>query len=44
MPNTLIISLKRFEFDYNHMQRLKVNDYFEFPTELNLKKWTIHGI
>lgn len=41
LPNTLIISLKRFEFDYNRMQRLKVNDYFEFPTELNLKKWTL---
>lgn len=31
LPNTLVITLKRFEFDYNTFQRVKVNDYFEFP-------------
>jgi hypothetical protein len=40
LSNTVIINLKRFEFDYNSMQRLKVNDYCEFPMKLNLKPWT----
>lgn len=40
LPNTFVITLKRFEFDYNQMVRMKVNDYFEFPLEINLFKWT----
>jgi hypothetical protein len=31
LPNTVVIHLKRFEFDYNTMLRHKMNDYFEFP-------------
>ena len=30
MPNILIIVLKRFDFNYETMQRLKINDYCEF--------------
>ena len=44
LSNTVIINLKRFEFDYNAMQRLKVNDYCEFPMEINFKPWTKEGI
>lgn len=40
LPNNLIITLKRFEFDLNTMMKMKINDYFEFPLQLNLKKWT----
>lgn len=40
LPNTLILTLKRFEFDYTQMQKVKINDYFEFPKTLNMKKWT----
>ncbi|CAD8161453.1 unnamed protein product [Paramecium pentaurelia] len=40
LPNTFIFTLKRFEFDYNRMLKLKVNDYFEFPSEINMFKWT----
>jgi ubiquitin C-terminal hydrolase len=40
LPHHFIITLKRFEFDYNTMTRLKINDYFEFPMEIDLKKWT----
>lgn len=40
----MIINLKRFEFDYNTMQRLKVNDHCEFPTQINFKPWTKEGI
>lgn len=36
--------LKRFEFDFSIMQKVKVNDYLEFPMELNLKPWTKQGI
>lgn len=42
--NTLIINLKRFEFDFNTLQKYKVNDYCEFPMELNIKPWTKEGI
>lgn len=40
----MAINLKRFEFDFNTMQRLKVNDYCEFPERINFKKWTKEGI
>lgn len=36
--------MKRFEFDYNTMQRFKVNDYCEFPEHINFKPWTKEGI
>ena len=36
LPKNLVISLKRFEFDYDQMVRRKINDYFEFPLQLNL--------
>ena len=44
LPNTLILTLKRFEFDYNLMQKVKINDFFEFPKVLNMKKWTKQGV
>lgn len=44
LSNTVIIHLKRFEFDFTRMTRIKVNDYCEFPTLLNLKPWTKDGI
>ena len=37
LPNILVIALKRFEFDYNTMLKYKLNNYFEFPFELNMK-------
>lgn len=40
----VVINLKRFEFDYNTMQRLKVNDYCEFPERINFRQWTKEGI
>lgn len=36
LPNYLIVALKRFEFDYNTMTKQKINDYCEFPQNLNL--------
>ena len=40
MGNEIIIHLKRFEFDFITFQNNKLNDYLQFPLELNLKKWT----
>jgi ubiquitin carboxyl-terminal hydrolase 9/24 len=40
LPNHLIVTLKRFEFDYERMIKLKVNDYCEFPQNLNLQQYS----
>ncbi|KAL7720742.1 ubiquitinyl hydrolase 1 [Entamoeba marina] len=34
--NTLILHIKRFEFDFTTLDRIKINDRFEFPRELDL--------
>ena len=44
LPQHLIIALRRFEFDYDKMVRVKVNDYCEFPTDLNLEPYTQEGL
>jgi hypothetical protein len=40
MPNILIITLKRFEFDYDNHSRHKLNDYFEFPLDLDMHRYS----
>lgn len=40
LPNILIVVLKRFEFNYDSMKKIKVNDYCSFPTELDMRKFT----
>jgi ubiquitin carboxyl-terminal hydrolase 9/24 len=40
LPRVLIVVLKRFEFDYETMAKIKVNDYCEFPQELNMEAYT----
>ena len=42
--NTMVFNLKRFEYDYNTMQRKKINDFVEFPEIIDLKPWTKEGI
>ena len=44
LPNTLILHLTRFEFDYNTFQEVKVNDRFEFKTSLNMRPYTKEGL
>jgi len=44
LPPTLIIQLKRFEFDLETLNRKKINDYFSFPMELNMFPYTEEGI
>ena len=40
LPNKLVLVLKRFEFDYDNMVKYKLNDYFEFPNELDMFPYT----
>ena len=44
LPNTLLVHLKRFEFDYETMQRLKIKSRFEFPMDLDMSPFTVEGI
>ena len=39
LPRILLFVLKRFEFDYNSIQKVKINDYYEFPLELDMAKY-----
>ena len=43
LPHTLVICLKRFEFDYETMLKFKLNKYFEFPFQLNMKDYMIEN-
>ena len=40
LPRILIFVLKRFEFNYNTMTKTKINDYYEFPLDLDMTKYT----
>jgi ubiquitin C-terminal hydrolase len=40
LRNTVVINLKRFEFDYQQMQHTKINDYLEFPEQIDFNQWT----
>ncbi len=44
LPESLIIHLKRFEFDFELMQQIKINDRYEFPMELDLYPYTKEGV
>ena len=44
LPETLLILLKRFEFDLETMERKKVNDYFEFPIELGKRARSLRKV
>lgn len=44
LPRYLIIALKRFEFDFDRMIRVKLNDYCEFPIDLNMEPFTQEGL
>jgi ubiquitin C-terminal hydrolase len=43
LPKILVICLKRFEFDYETMLKFKLNKYFEFPFQLNMKDYMIEN-
>jgi ubiquitin carboxyl-terminal hydrolase 9/24 len=39
LPNVLILVLKRFEFNYDTMTKIKVNDYCEFPEDISMEAY-----
>ena len=43
LPNILVISLKRFDYDYRTMTKFKLNNYFEFPPELDMSEYIINS-
>ena len=43
LPNILVISLNRFEFNYDTMLKYKLNSYFEFPLQLDMKDYLIEN-
>ncbi|GIL73346.1 hypothetical protein Vretifemale_3533 [Volvox reticuliferus] len=44
LPHTLVIHLKRFEYDHLNMTRYKLRDRFEFPVVLDMFKYTADGL
>lgn len=44
LSNTLVMHLKRFEFNYDTFQREKVNDRYEFPDELDTYPYSAEGV
>ena len=39
LPPVLTLQLKRFDLNYETMQRVKLNDYVEFPIVLNMNPY-----
>ncbi|KAK0645991.1 hypothetical protein B0T16DRAFT_412380 [Cercophora newfieldiana] len=44
IPDNLIFHLKRFDFNLRTLQRSKINDYFSFPTKIDMRPYTIDHI
>jgi ubiquitin C-terminal hydrolase len=44
LPNVLIFTLRRFDFDMDTMNRVKLNNFCEFPMTLNMEPYTIEGV
>lgn len=43
MSNTIIFHLMRFDFDLATYRKRKLNEYFNFPMRINMKRWTKSG-
>ena len=44
LPNIMVFALRRFDFDLDTMSRRKLNDYCEFPMEIDLLEYTAEGL
>lgn len=44
LPDNLIFHLKRFEYAFDIGKRIKVNDWFQFPREIDLFPYTMGNI
>lgn len=40
----MIVTLKRFEFDYETMEKFKLNTYCSFPENINFLPYTKEGL
>ncbi|KAF5561945.1 hypothetical protein FNAPI_3407 [Fusarium napiforme] len=41
VPDNVIFHLKRFDFNLRTLQRNKINDYFSFPDQIDMRPYTI---
>lgn len=44
LPDMLILSLKRFDLDYNTFETVKLNSRCAFDQNLSMKKYTLEGV
>ena len=44
LPNMLVLSLKRFDLDYNTFETVKINSRCSFDQTLNMKRYTLEGV
>ncbi|KAI1074724.1 hypothetical protein F5B20DRAFT_429744 [Whalleya microplaca] len=44
IPNNLIFHLKRFDFNLRTLTRSKINDYFPFPSKIDMQPYTIEHL
>ena len=44
LPPVLILHLKRFEFDFEAMKKVKLDDNFEFPQTINMRPYTVDAL
>ncbi|KAK8125449.1 uncharacterized protein PG998_001208 [Apiospora kogelbergensis] len=44
IPDNLIFHLKRFDFNLRTLQRSKINDYFPFPSKIDMQPYTIEHL
>lgn len=44
LPDMLVLSLKRFDLDYNTFETVKLNSRCEFGQTLNMKQYTLEGV
>lgn len=44
IPNALIFHLKRFEFNLRAQSRSKINEYFAFPTRIDMRPYTVQHL
>ncbi|ENH73136.1 Ubiquitin carboxyl-terminal hydrolase 34 [Fusarium oxysporum f. sp. cubense race 1] len=44
VPNNVIFHLKRFDFNLRTLQRNKINDYFSFPDQIDMRPYTIEHL
>ncbi|KAH7160030.1 hypothetical protein B0J13DRAFT_119407 [Dactylonectria estremocensis] len=44
IPDNVIFHLKRFDFNLRTLQRSKINDYFSFPAQVNMRPYTIEHL